>query len=217
MIEFDTQEIIDIWNGYDREIKEELANFIDANSHLIDLNKFDELFALWNNEVEYNFETGYLTMILLLSGIDFLPYLTTIPYATFHNLPIKSIVIPDNIKKIEERAFAESDLGTIILSNNIEIIETCSFKNCSLQSIIIPDSVKVIESQAFEGCYNLFKVVLPRDIEEIYDYAFSFCNELKSIIYQGTKEEWNKVQLESGWRDNSNLTKIICNDGVVEE
>ena len=217
MIEFDTQEIVDIWGESDRGTKEELADFIDANSHLIDQNKFDELFALWNNEVEYNYETGYLTMILLLSGIDFLPYLTTIPYATFFDLPIKSIAMPDNIKKIKERAFEGSNLGTIILSNNIEIIETCSFKNCSLQSIILPDSVKVIESSAFEGCYNLFKVVLPRGIDEIYDYAFSFCNELKSIIYQGTKEEWNKVQLESEWGADSSLTKIICNDGVLEE
>lgn len=217
MIEFDTQEIINIWNESEQETKEKLANFIEVNSHLIDSNRFDELFALWNNEVDYNFETGYLTMILLLSGINFLPYLTTIPYATFHSLPIKRIAIPNNIKEIEDRAFEGCDLGAIILPNTLEVIGTCSFRSCSLQSIIIPNSIKVIGASAFYGCHNLFKVVLPRDIDEIYDYTFSFCNELKSIIYQGTKEEWNKVQLRSGWRADSSITKIICNDGVVEE
>jgi len=46
--------------------------------------------------------------------------------------------------------------------------------------------------------------------------AFDSCIGLKSIKFNGTKEQWNAISKGNGWKDDVPSTcKVICTDGTV--
>ena len=60
-------------------------------------------------------------------------------------------------------------------------------------------NIKSIGNVAFWGCSDLEKIELPEGIEDIGESVFSGCANLKYIVFEGTKDEWNKInQNESG-------------------
>ena len=60
-------------------------------------------------------------------------------------------------------------------------------------------NIKSIGNFAFWGCSDLEKIELPEGIEDIGESVFSGCANLKYIVFEGTKDEWNKInQNESG-------------------
>lgn len=60
-------------------------------------------------------------------------------------------------------------------------------------------NIKSIGKHAFWDCNNLEKIELPEGIEDIGESVFSGCANLKYIVFEGTKDEWNKInQNESG-------------------
>lgn len=69
---------------------------------LLNSNKFDELFEFFTAST--NRTARVLASILLLSSVDFLPYITIL-YNGMFSLPVSSISVPKNVKKIEEYAF----------------------------------------------------------------------------------------------------------------
>ena len=49
------------------------------------------------------------------------------------------------------------------------------------------------------------------------DWIFAATSSsLVSINYEGTMDEWNLINKDGRWKDNSNITKIICSDGTIE-
>ena len=96
---------------------------------------------------------------------------------------IKSIVIPDSVAKIGNKAFAGCwGLKSITLPKNLECIGRDAFGDCRmLKSIVIPDGVKSIGHFAFYDCFNLESIVIPDSVESIGNGAFSRCTKLKSI------------------------------------
>lgn len=94
-----------------------------------------------------------------------------------YQYPIKNIVIPNTVTKIGNRAFLNcSSLKCVELPNSLTSIETSTFKDCtSLQYIQIPKGVKTIKSEAFYGCKSL-----------------------TDVYFNGTEEEWNNIEINSG-------------------
>ena len=72
------------------------------------------------------------------------------------------IEIPDNVRVIGERAFA----------------------NKSISSITIPDSVIKIEDNAFYHCIELRSVTIPASVTQIGHMAFSDCYRLKYVTFE---------------------------------
>lgn len=85
---------------------------------------------------------------------------TSIPERYACGTAIKTLSIPDNIKRIEENAFAYcSKLEAVYIMEGCERLERQVFSHCeSLTIVKIPDSVKKIYENTFEGC-GMFTVV----------------------------------------------------------
>ena len=65
-----------------------------------------------------------------------------------------------NVTSIADRAFYNSKLRSITLPNTLRRIGEFAFSECyNLTSVIIPSSVFLIEESAFEGCGNLTSVI----------------------------------------------------------
>mgnify|MGYP002578336607 FL=1 len=89
-----------------------------------------------------------------------------------------TIVIPDNVKTIEQNAFHNcSDLQFVTWGNNITDIQDRAFYGCtSLRFIILGDYVETIGAYAFYGASSInistLRVTLPASVKSIGDYAF---------------------------------------------
>lgn len=102
--------------------------------------------------------------------------------------------LPADIKEIGDQAF-NADLD--------------------LQVAIIPNNIKSIGASAFANCINLKVVSIPPSIQNIGYNAFFNCYSLKRINFNGTKEEWKRIQRGSNWLTKAGTTSVVCLDGVV--
>lgn len=91
------------------------------------------------------------------------------------------------------------------------------FSQCdSLTSITIPDSVTSIEEEAFLSCVALKSIVIGNGVTSIGDYAFYDCSSLTSITFNGTKMQWNSIELGDEWNCETPAQRVRCTDGNVK-
>ena len=105
-------------------------------------------------------------------------------YNRFQHHNIKSVKLPDSLKKIEEAAFFRCvDLIDIQFGNGLECIGKNAFSSCiGLEEIVLPDSLRVIESQAFANCSNLKNIVFNEGLQVIEQSAFYVCKNLNNFV-----------------------------------
>ena len=108
---------------------------------------------------------------------------------------LASIIIPSSVIKIGEAAFIYcNSLKTINLPNSLKTIENSIFRDCdSLVNIVIPDGVEEIAGYAFYDCDSLVSITIPKTVKSIGKEAFAWCYNLKTIKYQGSKEDQNNI------------------------
>ena len=96
---------------------------------------------------------------------------------------IKSVVLPDTVEYIGDRAFFGCDaLESISLSKNLKEIGDYGISDCNLiKEIIVPQGVQKIGNEALSMNRGLVKVVLPEGIKEWGSGLFSNCYELSEV------------------------------------
>lgn len=97
--------------------------------------------------------------------------------------PITTLVIPDGVECIPERAFYGcTSITEIKIPDGVTSIGAYAFYGCtSITEIKIPAGVTSIGQYAFYNCSNLVSVELPASIKSIYEYAFANCTSLENI------------------------------------
>ena len=133
---------------------------------------------------------------------------------------VKKIVLKDGIKTVPEHAFDSFRMvSSMVLPDSLTEIGPFAFYSChSLESIIIPDSVVTLGEGAFSYCSNLLSAVLPSSIKEISEEtfcedhslntvnipksvayigkdAFYGCYNLSEVSYEGSNEQFNKIDI----------------------
>ena len=132
-------------------------------------------------------------------------------------LGCKNSLIPDSVTSIGDYAFMKcSRLTSITIPDSVTSIGYEAFDGCyNLTSITIPDSVTSIGDWAFWGCSGLTSITIGGSVTSIGYAAFSGCDGLTSITFKGTKEQWNAISKEGGWKSNVPATVVSCSDGDV--
>ena len=126
--------------------------------------------------------SGDITIPTTLGGYS----VTTIgDYAFAYSYSLTSVTIPDSVTTIGDHAFHSCD---------------------SLISVTIPDSVTSIGDWAFAHCYSLTSVTIPDSVTTIGGLAFYDCDSLTDVYYNGTKEQWNDIEIVIGNDDLLNAT-----------
>lgn len=75
----------------------------------------------------------------------------------------------------------------IIIPDGIEEIYDGAFYGCTLKTIEFPKSLRRLQIDAFFNCKYLESITLPKDVEYLGDYCFSYCFNLKEVRLLGGK------------------------------
>ncbi len=110
---------------------------------------------------------------------------------------LTKVTLPDSIAEISGRLFYNCfKLEEITIPDGVTEIGGSAFEKCqSLTEVKIPEGVTEIESNAFIQCTSLTTVTLPESLERIQSFAFAWCSALENVIYGGTKDQWDNVEL----------------------
>lgn len=114
--------------------------------------------------------------------------LEKIPKEAFYGVTTlrSNIDIPDTVKEIKDRAFAEcTNIPSITYTknSNLEKIGTAAFYKCSsLSKAEIPFGVKEIEPYTYYKCISLSSVTIPDRVSTIGIYAFYGCSQLSAPL-----------------------------------
>ncbi len=69
--------------------------------------------------------------------------------------------------------------------------------NTEVTDIILSSNISKIGGGAFAGCTSLERITLPKGIKNIWTNTFEGCTSLREIYYEGTLEEWYKIDFHS--------------------
>lgn len=146
---------------------------------------------------------------------------------------LSSVIIPPNVNRIGERAFASCHLTSVTISNGVKTIGREAFVGCTnmtsitipssvtsieqsafyasgLTSIEIPSSLTSIEDYTFRECFSLTSVKIPNTVTRIGMWAFQSCNSLASIQIPSSVTDIDKGAFERC----TGLTSVTIPDGV---
>ena len=132
------------------------------------------------------------------------PGIETVDAGAFAGSAIKSVQLPDSVKKIGASAFngcsslekvvlpkqlqtIEADtfaftgkLMGIVIPPNVKLIESSAFSNSGLLAVDIPDSVKVLGNSAFANS-NVGRIKFPKGLGEVPENVAIGCERLFSL------------------------------------
>ena len=143
-----------------------------------------------------------------------LPYVGK--YAFWKCTNLKRVNLSD-LMSISEYAFeACSSLTDVYIefqeSSSGRLREAC-FMDCASLTNISFVNLGSIEFGAFRRCTSLASITLPVTLNYIGTGAFSGCETLGTIYYEGTVEQWEAIDKISGWRGNAPIAVVQCSDG----
>ncbi len=127
-------------------------------------------------------------------------------------LGCKTSVIPANygITEICDNAFSGSNITSVAIPDGVKRIGDRAFANCKLlESVTLPTGLKTIGQQAFSSLPRLLEIKIPNTVTYVGYNAFRNSVSLTIYIQNGTNK--------SGWEDDWNCKKTeVTADGKTK-
>lgn len=100
-----------------------------------------------------------------------------------------------------------------VIPEGVTEINASVFGCCeSIKTVSFSDTVETIDG--FDSCWNLESITLSANVKKINDYAFSYSNNLKTINFKGTMDEWYAIEKGGQWITSEGY-KVYCTDGII--
>ena len=135
-------------------------------------------------------------------------------YAFSNLIGVKSINIPNTIKKIDQYAFyALLNLESFTMPDSlISIGENAFAHNYNLSNVFLNEGLEVIGANAFEDCESLTNVNIPSTVKNIGSNAFSNCSSLTNVTISDNS---SLLYIDSGAFYNTKLESFIIPESVT--
>ena len=116
--------------------------------------------------------------------------------------------------------YPADSVGIILSLKENGTYEVTGIGDCHDEEIALPASkdgkaVTSIGNESFIMNGDITSIVIPSSVTSIGDYAFCDCKQLKTIIFKGSKAQWDAISKGKNW--DYNLTGLIikCEDGTI--
>ena len=94
--------------------------------------------------------------------------------------------------------------------------------NTNVTDIILGSGIEKIDAESFAGCTALERITIPRAVKRIGAGTFAGCTSLTDVYYEGTPEEWAKVDIVTHKRETvygelapgAPVQRIVCDKQV---
>ena len=112
---------------------------------------------------------------------------------------IQSIEIYNDVTSIGSYQFCcFNNLHRVIISGDVKSIKDYAFYDCdNLEDVDILNSVKSIGDYAFSNCDKLMFMSIPKNVTHIGKHAFFGSENLDTVHYGGTIENWCNISFSS--------------------
>ncbi|MCQ2428468.1 MAG: leucine-rich repeat protein [Clostridia bacterium] len=127
------------------------------------------------------------------------------PYYEYRE-SVTELKITLGVRSVGDYAFKDFvNLRKVSLIRTLTFIGTYAFGNCtSLKKIELPDRISILGPKAFEGCTALEELHLPCTLRSIDFKCFNHIDEIASISFDGSREEWlRNVRISSSALGNA--------------
>ena len=113
--------------------------------------------------------------------------------------------------------------GLPVLELDDRVFERCE----TIENVVLPKELLNINRHAFCLCPRLTSVTIPKSVKYINVGSFVANENLKEVIFLGTKQEWKNINKnlfwsydeknDSGfrWYDRVCFNSVKCSDGVI--
>ena len=125
---------------------------------------------------------------------------------------LKDVVPPRDIEKIGEYWFCESVLEKIVIPSNVKEIQEGAFRNCeNLRKVVFEEgsALKKIGPNAFYGCIRFTNIIFPEGLEEIDLYAF-YLNNIDCVSFPSSF----RTVAQGAFANCMNLKVVKFNEGL---
>ena len=122
-------------------------------------------------------------------------------YAFYSCKGLKSVSMTDSVTEVRKSAFLCCDkLEKINFSKNLINLEDSAFSYCfAIKNVDLSVCTKLtsIIRGTFWGCSMLEVLSLPASVNSMGKDIFVECDNLKTINYGGTREQWDKMSVDA--------------------
>ena len=133
--------------------------------------------------------------------------LTELPKNVFKHFEFTSVVFPETLTKIADRAFEDcKQLSSVVIPSRIKKIGDEAFKGCELlEDVTIENGVEEVGDSAFEGCKKLKELYIPGTVKDFENHAVYGCDSLEKLEFEYGVESIDV----SEWTELANLKTVI--------
>lgn len=130
---------------------------------------------------------------------------------------LTQIYIHNGVTAIGERAFSSCyNLTSIEIPDSVVEIGDGIFAECgSLKSAVMGCGISQISREMFNECNQLQSITFGNNISFIGYHAFCYCQKLTNITFNGTKEEWEAIEKNNKWYEDSAITTVECAHDII--
>ena len=135
----------------------------------------------------------------------------------FDDSDCSKLVLTDKISRISKEGFKGARIKNIVFKGQNVFIEESAFEGCPFSEFNFPKHTEIIEKKVLADCKNLIRITIPPNVKKIRFGAFMGCSNLNEIVFQGTRDQWEKIIKEFPWRwDVPTDCRIRICDGITE-
>lgn len=154
-------------------------------------------YAFYNSGIERIYGTGENLRIVGLYAFKGTPYASNEEHKENGILYAAkcAIAVDDNVTDV-------------ILKEDTIAVASHAFYNSNIETFTAPEGFTTVNKYAFRKCTKLTTINIPKSVKYIYNYAYYSSDNLSTVNYAGSAEDWEKInnysELPSGCR-------LVCN------